>query len=124
MTEPEFLAECDRILQVIEDGLDRVEIDVDSERSGNVLTLEFEDASKIIVNGNKQLLDRLAGLPHPSPQEQPDARPGRTLEHRVTQRRDPLKQLMLAAAEGERRRSPGRRLEDMLAAHAAGYSPD
>ncbi len=55
MTEPEFLAECDRILQVIEDGLDRVEIDVDSERSGNVLTLEFEDASKIIVNGNTPL---------------------------------------------------------------------
>ena len=81
-------------------------------------------AAQMIVNGNKQILDRLAGLPHPSPQEQPDARPGRTLEHRVTQRRDPLKQLMLAAAEGERRRSPGRRLEDMLAAHAAGYSPD
>jgi CyaY protein len=55
MTEPEFLAECDRILQVIEDGLDTVDIDVDSERSGNVLTLEFEDTSKIIVNGNTPL---------------------------------------------------------------------
>jgi CyaY protein len=55
MTEPEFLAECDRILQVIEDALDRADIDVDSERSGNVLTLEFEDTSKIIVNGNTPL---------------------------------------------------------------------
>lgn len=81
-------------------------------------------AAQIIVNGNKQILDRLAGFAHPSAQEQPAPQPGRTLERRIAQRRDPLKQLMLAVAEGERRRSPGRRLEDMLAAHAAGYSPD
>ncbi|MBI3344811.1 MAG: hypothetical protein HY028_08170 [Gammaproteobacteria bacterium] len=81
-------------------------------------------AAQMIVNGNKQILDRLAAFTHPSPQEQPTAQPGRTIERRIYQRRDPLKQLMQAAAEGERRRSPGRRLEDMLAAHAAGYSPD
>lgn len=81
-------------------------------------------AAQIIVNGNKQILERLTAFTHPSPQEQPAARPGRTLERRISTRRDPLKQLMLAVAEGERRRSPGRRLEDMLAAHAAGYSPD
>ncbi len=55
MTEQDFLAECDRLLRVIEDALDRAEIDVDTERSGNVLTLEFEDQSKIIVNGNTAL---------------------------------------------------------------------
>ncbi len=55
MTEQDFLAECDRILRVIEDALDNAEIDIDTERSGNVLTLEFEDGSKIIVNGNTPL---------------------------------------------------------------------
>jgi len=81
-------------------------------------------AAQMIVNGNKQILDRLAAFTQTSPQAQPATQPGRTIERRIYQRRDPLKQLMLAAAEGERRHSPGRRLEDMLAAHAAGYSPD
>jgi hypothetical protein len=81
-------------------------------------------AAQIIVNGNKQILDRLALLTQASSPAQPAAQPGRTIERRVSQRRDPLKQLMLAAAEGERRHSPGRRLEDLLAARAAGYSPD
>ena len=81
-------------------------------------------AAQIIVNGNKQILDRLAGHTQTAPQPQPATQTRKIVEHRLTQRRDPLKQLMLAVAEGERRRSPGRRLEDMLAAHAAGYSPD
>jgi hypothetical protein len=80
-------------------------------------------AAQIIVNGNKQILDHLAAFTQTSPQAQPATQP-RTIERRIAQRRGPLKQLMLAAGEGERRRSPGRRLEDMLAAHAAGYSPD
>lgn len=52
MTEEQFLDECDRLLRVIEDGLDAADIDYDAERSGVVLTLEFGDRSKIIVNGN------------------------------------------------------------------------
>ena len=52
MTEQQFLDECDRLLRCIEDGLDAADIDVDAERSGSVLTLEFGDRSKIIVNGN------------------------------------------------------------------------
>lgn len=52
MTEEQFLDECDRMLRVIEDGLDAADIDYDAERSGQVLTLEFGDGSKIIVNGN------------------------------------------------------------------------
>lgn len=55
MTEQQFLDECDRLLAVIEDQLDALPIDVDSERSGNVLTIELEDRSKIIVNGNTPL---------------------------------------------------------------------
>ena len=55
MTEQHFLAECERILLAIEDGLDESDIDVDAQRSGHVLTLEFVDKSKIIVNGNAPL---------------------------------------------------------------------
>lgn len=52
MTEQQFLDECDDVLSGIEDALDAADVDVDSERSGQVLTLEFEDRSKVIVNGN------------------------------------------------------------------------
>ncbi len=90
----------------------------------NQLSEHMRVAAQIIVNGNKQILDRLAASSLGSAQTQPATQPDRTIERRISQRRDPLKQLMLAAAEGERRHSPGRRLEDVLAAHAAGYSPD
>jgi CyaY protein len=52
MTEPEFLAECDRLLTAIEDTLDACGADVQSGRSGPVLEIEFEDDSRLIVNGN------------------------------------------------------------------------
>jgi CyaY protein len=52
MTEPEFLDACDRVLSAIEDAVDRCGVDIESSRSGNVLELEFDDGSKIIVNGN------------------------------------------------------------------------
>jgi CyaY protein len=52
MTEQQFLDECERILVAIEDGLDAADLDVDAQRSGNLLTVEFADKSKIIVNGN------------------------------------------------------------------------
>lgn len=81
-------------------------------------------AAQMIVNGHKQILDRLAAATQPSAPEQPATQSVRIIDRRIAQRRGPLQQLMLAVAEGERRRSPGRRLEDMLAAHAAGYSPD
>ncbi|AOY01762.1 iron donor protein CyaY [Jeongeupia sp. USM3] len=50
MTESEFLAETDRIFSRIETALDDVDFDVDALRTGNVLELEFEDGSKVIVN--------------------------------------------------------------------------
>jgi CyaY protein len=52
MTEQDFLVACDRVLLTIEDALDRCDCDVQTGRSGQVLELEFDDDSKIIVNGN------------------------------------------------------------------------
>lgn len=55
MTEPEFLDVCERLLAAIEDGLDRSGIDTQTERSDNILQIEFEDDSVIVVNGNAPL---------------------------------------------------------------------
>lgn len=55
MTEREFHELCDRALRVIEDALDASGVEVESSRSGNVLELEFDDGSKVIVNGNSPL---------------------------------------------------------------------
>ena len=55
MTEREFHELCDRVLRAIEDAIDASGVDVESSRSGNVLELEFDDGSKVIVNGNTPL---------------------------------------------------------------------
>jgi CyaY protein len=55
MTEREFLDACERLLAAIEDGLDRSGVDVQTERSDNILQIEFEDDSMIVVNGNAPL---------------------------------------------------------------------
>ncbi len=55
MTEREFHELCDRALRAIEDAIDASGVDVESSRSGNVLELEFDDGSKVIVNGNTPL---------------------------------------------------------------------
>lgn len=52
MNEQAFLHECDRVLTLIENRLDGADLDADTERSGQVLTIELEDGSKVIVNGN------------------------------------------------------------------------
>lgn len=51
MTEQDFLQHCERLLAQIENAIDACDLDVESSRSGNVLELEFDDGSKIIVNG-------------------------------------------------------------------------
>ena len=53
MTERQFHEQCERILRAIENALDACAVDVETSRSGNVLELEFDDGSKIIVNGNE-----------------------------------------------------------------------
>jgi CyaY protein len=50
MTESEFLGASDEIFAQIEVALDTVDFEVDSLRAGNVLEIEFEDGSKVIVN--------------------------------------------------------------------------
>ncbi|WP_027469450.1 iron donor protein CyaY [Deefgea rivuli] len=50
MTESEFLDVSDAVFAQIEMALDEVEFDVDTLRAGNVLEIEFEDGSKVIVN--------------------------------------------------------------------------
>ncbi|WP_373974504.1 iron donor protein CyaY [Chitinibacter sp. SCUT-21] len=50
MTESEFLSASDAIFAQIETALDDVDFDVDPLLSGNVLEIEFEDGSKVIVN--------------------------------------------------------------------------
>src|SRR3981189_2537180 len=50
MTDNEYLTLAEAALAAIERDVDGLEADVEFERSGNVLTLEFENRSKIIVN--------------------------------------------------------------------------
>lgn len=50
MGETEFLTAAERVLATIESSVDDCAADVEAERTGNVLTLELADGSKIIVN--------------------------------------------------------------------------
>lgn len=54
-SETPFSLLIDETLRAIEDALDASGIDVDAGRSGQVLTIEFEDGSKIIVNGQEPM---------------------------------------------------------------------
>lgn len=50
MTETEFNQAVDAIFLKIEAVLDDSDADIDTETSAGILTLEFEDGSKIILN--------------------------------------------------------------------------
>ncbi len=50
MNESEFLAAAERTLDEIEAAVEACNADIDTTRTGNVLTLELDDGSKIIVN--------------------------------------------------------------------------
>ena len=50
MTESEFNQKVDDILIQIEDAIDQSGADIDYDSAGGVLTLTFEDDSKIIIN--------------------------------------------------------------------------
>lgn len=52
MTEEQFEERCEHVLRAIEDAIDAAGIDIETGRRGQVLELEFEDGSKIVVNGN------------------------------------------------------------------------
>jgi len=50
MSDSEYLTRAEAVLAAIERSLDDTDADIEFERSGNVLTLEFENGTKIIVN--------------------------------------------------------------------------
>jgi CyaY protein len=50
MTESEFLAAAEATLAQVESAIDGADLDVDVERSGNVLTLVFEGGGRVIIN--------------------------------------------------------------------------
>lgn len=50
MDESEFHKRVDAILETIEAAFDNVEADIDSELNGGILTITFENGSKVIVN--------------------------------------------------------------------------
>jgi CyaY protein len=50
MSDSEYLTRAEAVLAAIERALDDTDADIEFERSGNVLTLEFENGTKIIVN--------------------------------------------------------------------------
>ena len=50
MTDSEYLTLAEAALDAIEDAIEASGASIDTERSGNILTLEFDDGGKIIVN--------------------------------------------------------------------------
>ncbi|CAB3790253.1 Iron-sulfur cluster assembly protein CyaY [Paraburkholderia caffeinitolerans] len=50
MPDSDYLSRAEAVLTAVERVVDGAEADIELERSGNVLTLEFENRTKIIVN--------------------------------------------------------------------------
>ncbi|GAB6847418.1 MULTISPECIES: iron donor protein CyaY [Paraburkholderia] len=50
MTDSDYLTRAEAVLDAVERAIDDIDADIELERSGNVLTLEFANRSKIIVN--------------------------------------------------------------------------
>lgn len=63
MNEQQFISECEQLLNTIEDALDETGIDLDFQRTGHVLEVEFEDESKIVINGQVPMLEMWLAAP-------------------------------------------------------------
>lgn len=63
MSDQQFITECERLLDAIEDAVDASELDVDFQRSGHVLELEFENGSKIVINGQAPMREMWLAAP-------------------------------------------------------------
>lgn len=50
MTETDFLQRAEQTLSAIERAIDATGADIEASRTGNVLTLELADGSKVVVN--------------------------------------------------------------------------
>ena len=59
MSPSEFLSLADETLAAIEDAVGRIgddgDVDIEASRAGNVVTIEFGDGSKIIVNSQEPM---------------------------------------------------------------------
>ena len=59
MTDLEYFEQGERVLASVEFGCDRInehtEVDLDSQRTGNMVTLTFANSSQIIINLQKPL---------------------------------------------------------------------
>jgi CyaY protein len=55
MTDSEFLALADVLYQKIEDGIEESGADIDYDQNGSLLTLEFENRTKLIINRQQPL---------------------------------------------------------------------
>ena len=67
MTETEFLARCEAILDNLEsqadDWVSLYDLDVDAHRSGNVLTLVFDNAIQVVVNSQAPMREMWVAAP-------------------------------------------------------------
>jgi len=67
MTESEFLALADRILAAIEaqadEWYDELDIDVEAERNGGVLTLAFDSGVRVVINSQAPLQEMWVAAP-------------------------------------------------------------
>ncbi len=50
VNESDFNQRVDDVLIAIEDAVDKLEVEIDCEEAGGILTLTFENDSKIIIN--------------------------------------------------------------------------
>jgi len=50
MPDSDYLSRAEAVLAAVERAVDEADADIELERSGNVLTLEFENRTKIIIN--------------------------------------------------------------------------
>ncbi|MBD8514802.1 iron donor protein CyaY [Photobacterium sp. WH77] len=55
MNDTEFHKLADQVLMHIEEGIDQSGADIEYETTGNVLTLEFENRSQIVINRQEPL---------------------------------------------------------------------
>jgi CyaY protein len=55
MTDSEFLALASELYQKIEDGIEESGADIDYDQNGSLLTLEFENRTKLIINRQQPL---------------------------------------------------------------------
>lgn len=67
MTETEFLTRCEAILDGLEsqadDWISLYDLDIDAHRSGNVLTLIFDNATQVVVNSQAPMQEMWVAAP-------------------------------------------------------------